>query len=257
MNTSNINGFMHKVGRGFSKHSPGILTGLGIAGSVTALVLAVVATPKAIKLIQKKENEIDADLTPKEIVQTTWKCYIPAAVTEAASIACIVGASATNYRRNAALAAAYSLSETALREYREKVVDVIGEKKEQAVRDAIHYDHIEKNPPKNNEVIVTGKGEALCYEPISGRYFKSDIDKVRKAVINLNERMINGSEMYVSLNDYFYELGLPPTSVIGDGLGWNVNRGKIEVSYSSILAEDGTPCLVIEILNAPMYDYRL
>lgn len=49
-------------------------------------------------------------------------------------------------KRTAALATAYKLSETALTEYKEKVVETIGEKKEQLVRDKIDKDHIDKDP---------------------------------------------------------------------------------------------------------------
>ena len=39
------------------KHSPAVLTGIGIAGMVTAAVLAVKATPKAMRLIEAKKQE--------------------------------------------------------------------------------------------------------------------------------------------------------------------------------------------------------
>ena len=39
----------------FVKHSPEILTGVGIAGMITTTVLAVRATPKAMQLIDAKE----------------------------------------------------------------------------------------------------------------------------------------------------------------------------------------------------------
>ena len=72
-----------------TKHSPEILTGIGIAGMIMTTVLAVKATPKALELIekQKKEEQTD-DLTPIEVVKTTWKCYVPAVATGAASITC-------------------------------------------------------------------------------------------------------------------------------------------------------------------------
>ena len=130
----NISAIMKSAQVWMSKHSPEILTGLGIAGMVTTTVLAVRATPKAIQLIEKKKEELDLKpedkLTVVETVKATWKPYIPAAVTGTASVACLVGASSVNLRRNAALAAAYHLSETALTEYREQVIETIGKNKE-------------------------------------------------------------------------------------------------------------------------------
>ena len=60
--------------------------------------------------------------------------------------------------------------------------------------------------------------------------------------------------MYVSLNDFFSELGLSHTD-LGDDLGWNIDGGKIEVDFSSQIADHGTPCLVVGYLVAPRYDY--
>ena len=74
-----------------SKHSPEILIGFGIAGMLSSTVLAVTATPKAMKLIEEKKHEKGVDkLTVKETVKVAWKCYIPAATTAAASTACLI-----------------------------------------------------------------------------------------------------------------------------------------------------------------------
>lgn len=258
------------VKTGLHKHSPEILTGIGIAGMITTTVLAVRATPKALILIeeekrrQNKELYEDAErkrldshprvdrLKPIELVRTTWVCYIPATITGALSIACLIGASSVNIRRNAALAAAYSLSESALKEYQEKVIETIGEKKEQEIRDAVAKDKIQREPVVNKEVIITGYGEHLCYDPIA-KYFKSDIEKIRRAENILNKRLI--SEMYVSLNDFYCEIGIRP-SELGDELGWNIDDGLIDFHFSSQLAENGVPCLVIDYHVAPRYDFR-
>lgn len=84
--------------------------------------------------------------------------------------------------------------------YQEKVVETIGEKKEQQIRDEVAKEQVAKNPVSKNEVIITGGGETLCYDSLSGRYFKSDIEKLRKAVNELNHTMVN--DMCASLNDY-------------------------------------------------------
>lgn len=234
------------------KHSPEILTGIGIAGMITTTVMAVRATPKALNLIENKKKEEQVDkLKPIDVVKTAWKPYIPAVVTGTTSVMCLVGASSVNVRRNAALATAYAISESSFREYRDKVINTIGEKKEQVVRDEIAKDKVQDISLGNREVIVTGRGNTLCYDAISGRTFKSDIDKLRRAENELNRRMI--SEMYVSLNDFYNEIGLSGTS-IGDDLGWNIDQGFIELTFSSQLVED-EPCLVINYYISPKYDF--
>ena len=254
MGKLNLSNIAKGVRTAMKKHSPEILTGIGIAGMITTTVMAVRATPKALVLIENKKIENDTDkLTPVETIKATWKCYIPAAITGGLSIVCLIGASSVNARRNAALATAYTLSESALKEYQEKVIETIGKKKEQSVRDAIAKDRIDKNPVSSREVIITEKGNTLCYDSISGRYFKSDIDKLKKVENELNRRMRD--EMYISLNEFYYEIGLKPTS-IGDDIGWNIDRGYIELNFSSQLTDDGNPCLVIDYQVTPRYDYR-
>lgn len=234
------------------KRSPEILTGIGIAGMITTTIMAVRATPKALRLLESHREDDGEKLPAKTVIKTTWKCYIPAAVTGTMSVACLIGASSVNAKRNAALATAYTLSETALKEYKAKVVETIGEKKEASIRDDIVKERIEKDPVKNHEVIITEKGNTLCYDTISGRYFRSDIEKIRKAVNELNRRMI--SENYISLNEFYYEIGLRCTES-GNQLGWNLDNGLIEPHFSSQLTEDGEPCLAISYLVEPRYDY--
>lgn len=264
MNKEKITKMFKNVKRATEKHSPEILTGIGIAGMITTTVLAVKATPKALLLIEETKEEkrvydesddewVDEPLTKMEVVRTTWKCYIPAITTGTMSIICLIGASSVNYKRNAALATAYTLSETALKEYREKVIETIGEKKESQVRDAIAKDKIAKNPVVNKEIIITEKGNTLCYDTISGRYFKSDIDKLRKIENELNRRMMD--DVYITLNELYYEIGLNPTK-LGEDLGWNINRGLIELRFSSQLTEDEEPCLVLDYRIEPKYDFK-
>ena len=241
--------------RVLTKYSPGILTGIGIAGMIGATFMAVKATPKALYLIKtkKKESEVE-ELTSVETIKTCWKCYIPATLTTVLSAVCLIGASTVSAKRNAALATAYSISEAALREYQEKVVEVIGEKKEKAVRDAVAKDQIERDPVTKSEVvIIDSNSNTLCYEPLSGRYFKSTIDKIKKAEIKLDRQMIQ--EMYVSLNDFYWEIGLDGTD-LGDKMGWNLSKGYMDLSFSSQLTDDGTPCAVIVYGIPPVYDYQ-
>ncbi len=271
MKKTNISRIAKSLRVGLQKHSPEILTGIGIAGMITTTVLAVRATPKALILMEEEKRRQNSELLedakkkgldgcprvdklkPVELIRTTWVCYIPAAITGALSVSCLIGASSVNIRRNAALATAYSLSEFALKEYQEKVVQTIGEKKEQEIRDSIAKDRLSRNPVVNKEVIITGRGETLCYDTITSRYFKCDIEKLRRIENELNKRLI--SEMYISLNEFYYEIGLRTTD-LGNDLGWNIGDGLINLEFSSQLAEDETPCLVIGYQVAPRYDFR-
>lgn len=254
MNKPNFAKFFKSVRFVLRKHSPEILTGIGIASMVGSTVLAVKATPKAAQLIEDKKYELEVDkLTPVETVKATWKCYVPATLSAASGIACLIGANTVQARRTAALATAYTLSESALKEYKEKVIETIGEKKEQAVRDGIDKDRLAKNPVSRNEVIITNKGNTLCYDHWSKRYFYSDIQTIRKIQNDLNEQLLTDIGGRVTLNDLYYELGLEPLPTIGDDLGWYVDRGKIDIHIGSGLADDDRPCVVIDFDNPPTY----
>lgn len=253
--SNNVGEFFKTAQKTIVKHSPEILTGVGIAGMITTTVLAVKATPKALQLIEDaKKAEKKDDLTPAEVIKATWKCYIPAVATGVFSTACLIGANSVHAHRNTALAAAYKLSETALTEYKGKVLETIGEKKEKTIREAVSKEQIEKNPVSKNEIFITEKGNTLCYDPISGRYFKSDVEKIRKIVNDLNRQLTTNICGYISLNEFYDEVGLGHIQN-GDDLGWNLCKGLIDIEFNAHVADNGEPSLVLDYVNRPTYGY--
>ena len=272
MKTTNIPAIAKSIKSTITQHSPELLTAFGIAGMITTTVLAVRATPKALKLMEnevaKQNREIVREaaengdencpqiskLKPVDTVKVTWKCYVPAAVTGVASVACLIGASKVHLKRNAALLTAYKLSETALTEYRDKVVETIGEKKESAVRDAVAKERVEKHPVDPATVIVTGNGETHCLDYWTDRYFKTDLDKIYRAENELNSLLLD--EGYVSLNDFYECLGLDRAG-LGEVVGWSHNRtGLVKLRLSSQLSSNKTPVMVIDFQTAPYYEYE-
>ena len=279
--------FIKKLAGEISKNSPVVLTGLAVTGVVSTVIVAIRATPKAIAIIddetykryeealdkEKEQNKeelsfpewlgLDTDtytwkdctnqLTKKEIVKYTWKCYIPTVAVGAVTIACIIGAHNVHLRRNVALASLYSLTESAFKEYQSKVVETIGKNKELKVRNDISEDLIKQNPTKDTEIIFTGKGETLCYDAMSGRYFKTDLDKVRRIQNNLNRELM--SEMFISLNEFYDELGLSHIK-LGEESGWHVNNALIDIVFSAQLTDTDEPCLVLnyEVVPRRLYD---
>lgn len=249
----NFTGFVSEIKTTLSERSPEILMGIGIAGMLTTTVLAVSATPKALDLIEDiKREENRETLTPIETVKAVWKCYIPAATTCVMSTACLIGAGSVHAKRNAALATAYKMTETAFTAYKEKVVETIGEKKERVVRENVDKDRVDGNPVTQNTIIMTDRGNTLCYDYYSSRYFRSDKIAIDRAVNELNRRLF--VEDYVSLNEFYDEIGLNRTPT-GDELGWRVDRGLIELEFTSQLADNDEPCMVISHRVEPRYDY--
>lgn len=258
MKKADVMKFFKVVKHGVQKKTPEILTGIGIAGMATTVVLAVRATPKAMELIEQKQCENAGEmgdiekLTPMETVKVAWKPYIPAVLTGLGSTACLIGGISVSARRTAAMATAYKISETALSEYKEKMVEVIGEKKAKEIKEKINSDKVEKNPVTKSNVIITGKGDTLCCDLAFNQYFRSDIEKIKKAVNEINRQLTY--DMYVSLNEFYDALGIPHIP-IGDSLGWNLDNGLLEVDFDSQIADDGTPCITMEYNIGPRYDY--
>lgn len=263
MNLTPITTIVRTVIAGVVHNSPIILTGLSVAGVIGTVGMAIEATPKASRILRQENfrreeeevrdnNLVYKPITKKEALKLVWKCYIPTAAMGLLTVACIVGANKISLRRNAALASVYSLTESALKEYQAKVVETIGENKELKIRDSIAQDHLDAKPLSTQQVIITGGGDQLCFDTLSGRYFKSDIEKIRKVENKLNrELMVN---MYVSLNELYYDLGLPNID-LGDDEGWDVDH-MINFTFSSKIAENDQPCLVINYLVGPRAGYN-
>lgn len=252
MGGSKLTPMIADIKRSMVKNGPKILTGIGIVGMTTTVFLTAKGTIKAVKIVENEKKKHGEAIPKSEIVKATWKCYIPALITGVTSAGCLIKANSIHTRRNAALATAYSISRTALSEYKDKVIETIGEKKERVIRENIAQDKLDKNPVSKSEIIITDKGPTLCYDGVFGRYFKSDIDTIKKAVNKINRTVV--TQMYVSLNDFYDEIGLEPVD-IGYDLGWNIDDGEIEVEFDSKLADDKTPCLVIMYNVAPKYGY--
>lgn len=265
MRKLNLSNIVESTKKNTKRYSPQILTGIGIAGMITSGVMAVKATPTALKLIEAEKDRIQDEIAQKEgvvepvvltkmdTVKATWKCYIPSAVVASMSILCLIGASSVSAKRMTALATAYKLSEAAVTEYKDAVIETIGEKKEKEVRDKVAEKQVVENKVSEGQIVITEKGGTLCYDSLSGRYFKSDIDKIKKAENAINYEMLNSD--YASLNSLYSELGLRHID-IGDDLGWNISTdGKLEIDFSAQLADDETPCIVLDYLPAPTYNF--
>lgn len=244
--------FIYKVKRGFGKRSPAILTATGILSMGTAAVLAAKETPKAIRLIEEREAELGDELTPRGKLETTWKCYVPALTAGIFGAACLIGAHSVHTKRNAAIATAYKLSETALTEYKKAVTEEIGEEKESLIRKKVRQKKLEETPTGPNNIIITERGNQLCYDGVSGRVFESDLNTIEKAINKVNREMTY--DMYISLSDFYDELGLDHTD-ISDQIGWNLEDGLLEVSFDSMILPDGRPCITLEYHVAPKYDF--
>lgn len=244
---------LRKVEKLLADNSPALLTAIGVTGTISTAVLTARATFKAADLIYNERErqdlmELGHPLDRKEEVELVWKVYIPPVATGLVTIVCIVMANRIGHRRAAAVAAAYSISQEAFEQYREKIVEKLGEKQERAARDELAQEAVRREPP-TREVIITGNGSVLCRDAFSGRYFESDVESIRKAVNDLNQQILGFG--YASLTEFYALIGLDRTS-ISDEVGW---QKMITAEFSATMTEDNKPCMVLGYSVEPVRDY--
>lgn len=246
-----------QLGRTLTKHSPTILTALGITGFVSTVVMAIKATPKAIDILDHERTfrhdeyctPYDTPIDIPDTIELTWKVYVPTALMGVTSIACIVGATSIHNRRNVALSSLFAIAESTLKDYQKKVVETIGENKEKKIRTELAGDELEKHPMSSKSIIVSGLGDTLCFDQYTGRYFKGDVVQIQQKVNEFNRQLL--SDMRIPLNDLYSEIGLDSVES-GQYVGWDVEKGLVDVDFTAKLASGNVPCVVLTFTNKPI-----
>jgi hypothetical protein len=176
-----------------------------------------------------------------ERTKLVWKIYIPSAIAATSTIACLVGANRVGLKKTMAAQTAFAISERMYSEYRDKVIEEYGERKDQSIRDKIADERVKLTAP-SNDILVTGPGNVLCCELYTGRYFSSDMESLRKAQNELNSQLL--AHDYATFDDFYYMIGLGRTSSSSQ-MGWKSTK-LMGLSFSTILTDDGRPCLAFE-----------
>lgn len=243
-----------------NENMPELVMGVGLGLMFIAIGHAIGATKKAAEVVEETKEELgmapEDELSPKEVFKATWKYYIPTVVAAAVGAGCIIKSDSIHQKRNAALAAAYALSDSTLQEYQKKVVEMVGEDKAKEIQSKINDDALERTTVEPDEILQTGTGDDLFFDKLTGRYFLSSRNAIEKAVNDLNWRMTRGGESYESLNDYYNEIKIEEIQPLGDALGWNVDNGLIEAQFDSKLDPHGRPCVVVYFSRMPRYGYQ-
>jgi hypothetical protein len=246
-----------------SDNSPAILTGVGVSGTIATAYLTGRASFKAARLIEDEQKlqthlgDMDGDVVVPEMttpakVKLVWRLYLPPVALGITTVTSIVVANKISSKRMAALVVASGISERALQEYKEKVIEKLGEKQDRAIRDEIAQDRVNNQPVNSREIIIAGTGEVLCYDMSSGRYFQSTVEDIKRAENRINYELIHF--MSASLSMFYEEIGLTPTSY-SDSVGWNMNN-NIEVVFSTVMSSDQRPCIAIDFKRQPVSEYN-
>lgn len=238
------------------KHSPEILMGVGIVGTVASTVLACKATTKVSKVLEEKKNTIEnihicledenidytEDDSKKDLTivyaQTgvkLVKLYAPAVALGALSIASIVCGHQILKKRNLAIAAAYAVVDKGFKDYRKRVVERFGEELDKELRYNIRAKEIEVevvdedgNKTVKKEIVNVIDSDSVSKYSDYARFFDEGCaDYQKDAEFNLmflrrqqdyaNELL--RSKGHVFLNEVYDMLGIP-RSRAGQIVGW-------------------------------------
>lgn len=236
---------MGKFSSGVRRSSPTILTALGIVGVVGTAVMAVQATPKALKLIKVKKDELKTDkLTPMELVQTTWQCYIPSVLIGVGTVTCIIGIGVMGKRNQAALTSAYAMLNESYKQYRQAAKKVYGEDALVASSDWGYQVYNMDMDPESEHL--------LFYDLVSKRYFTTTMAAVLNAQYHVNRNLALRGDC--SLNEYLSFLGVDGVAN-GDEMGWDItymveemDTYWLDFDNHKTTLEDGLECIVIDTM---------
>lgn len=253
-----------QVSHFITNNAEDILTGTGIVGTVATAVLTGRASFKAQKEIHEAElhlapfphddDEVKKDRTSSqrfaglpdldrgEVIKLVWPYFIPPVLVGSATIGSIFWANRMSAQKAAALVAAAGLANDRLDEYKAKVSEKLTGPKAKAIDDEIAQDQVDAKPTSQQVIIIAG-GDALCFDTMSGRYFRSSIEQIKRAEAEVNQMMFD-SQM-ASLSDFYEHIGLDRTG-ISDLLGWNsLEEGIIEFKITTTTSDDQQPCFAI------------
>ena len=249
-----MNNLLRCVKPFFKRNASTILTCVGGAGVIVTSVMAVKATPKALRLIEKAEEEKGEKLTKFEVVYTAGPVYIPAVVSGAATIACVFGANALNKRQQAALMSAYALLDNSFKDYKKKVEELYGEDANREIRAEIAKDKYDEND------ISVDDEKQLFYDDFSGRYFESTMEQVIKAEYDLNRKLSLWDGIHV--NEFYEFLDIPPIDG-GEHLGWSRSMLMdyhwtpwLDFKHEKVVMDDGLECYIITPQYEPVIDFE-
>lgn len=245
----------NKLGFKFKKHSPELLVAAGVVGVVASGVMACKATTKLSSVLcehKEQTNQINSYIEEHgsteeyneedqkkdlAIVYTQTgvklaKLYAPAIALGALSITAIVASNRILNKRNAALAAAYTVVDKSFKEYRGRVVERFGKELDRELRYNLKSKEVEEivvNEDGTQE-LVKDNVEVATIDAASdyARFFDDgctgwskdpefNLIFLRRQQEFANEKLrTNG---YLFLNEVYDMLGIPKTKA-GHCVGW-------------------------------------
>lgn len=252
------------------KHSPEILIVGGTIGVVASTVMACVATTKVSTILENTSEQVDKvhEVLSSEEYEDTYseedskrdltiiyaktgveliKLYSPSIIVGVFSLGAIITSHKILKKRNIAIAAAYATVDKGFKEYRNRVIEQLGEEAERKLRYDTKIEEIEQTETNENGEEVKVKKAVNVVNPSAvaspyARFFeKTTVNKKGETITNpnwcdsneYNIHFLTSTQKwandrlrlrgYLFLNEVYEMLGLPPTKE-GQIVGWVYNE---------------------------------
>lgn len=256
-----LGGTMSQISGFINENSPVILTTLGVIGLWSTAYSSYKCGTKAHDILQNyhedkeliKPGDKEAErAVVKEAAEKLFPIILPPLIMGGLSTACIIGSNRISAKRLAIMTTAYTIADSRLKDYREKLVQTLGEQRSKRVKEAIATDHLQKSDiDENTMFVVTGDGEVDCLDNYSQQKFKSSAEKIQRTINKLSARMIEyisqGDERFIELGELYEELGISQMPFSRD-FGWtdeDMINGQLPIYFTATL-KDSRPYLVVE-----------
>jgi hypothetical protein len=252
--------------RFWNKHDSTILTGVTLIASTAAVVFALRDGPKCERILREKKEE---GATTME----TAKAVLPAASRTMMALAVAWGSAILNHKRTGekigSLVEALALTQSLRSEEKKKMIEEVGEEKVKKVEEEVVKERaLAKSPTMIDQIQVTGHGNFIFREPMSGATFRGSKDYVELVIEKWSNRLKNAYENHndeyeVSMSDIFDDIGVKmkigfadlfvwrAADNDGDGIILNLNN-TFEFEH-----DDGStePAYILDFYTKPILGY--
>ena len=227
-----------------------LLNFASVVGVGLTMFTAIKGTKEACRLTED-------NMTTKEKIKKTWKCYIPSGLIATSTVLCIIYSDHVSMNEKIALLNTL----TTIQNNYTNLKSAVDETCNLETREEIIKKTIKEKVPK--DLYLERTGEKIFYEDYRGKYFNTTIDNVLKAEYLFNKQLsIVG---YASLNDFYKLLGLSETEN-GDYLGWTVKdcyyssdttNPWVDFVHEKMYDDDGIEYYHVAYSNEPIVNYDM
>lgn len=259
------------------EQSPAILAGLAVVGVISTAYCAWKAAPRYEEVLERhkedmkkvKKGDKEAErAVKKETAKDLVIILGPMIISLGASIGMIIGSQRISARRITALSAAYTLSSDMVKDLNQQMKAEFGPKKTDQVKQKV----MEKRVRESNDGDLPTRTPAMCQSGLywcrdyyTGQMFQTSSFIIGQAIVEASTEA--SRESYTTLKDFYYALQKHGSkemenifrSPIGDQFGWlvdDISDGSLPISYTAVLADDGSPILALEYEVRHDYDMR-